>query len=157
MFYGVAPDSQVAEARFPGFDYCNPYHRLRLRRHTHHRRLFRAFDELKLTYHEIYHLCDWEGTLIVRRRYEEQNRVTLRDTTGDEIVQRTEVERMQREMRQHVQRDVVSVRRQEEETTKPEEDLHAADDDAEEDDDEGLEDEDTEAAEDMFSDLEGML
>lgn len=82
----------MPEARFPGLDYTLPYHRLRLRRYPHHRRLFAALDALRLTEQEIYTLCDWEGTLIVRRRYEQQNHIRLRDTTGDEIVQRAERE-----------------------------------------------------------------
>lgn len=97
LFYGNDPGDLTAESRFPGFDYSSPHHRMRLRRHAHHRRLFRAFDDLHSTEHEIYTLCDWEGTLIVRHRYELQNQVRLRDTTGDDILERMERERVKKE------------------------------------------------------------
>lgn len=42
-------------------------------------------DYLGLTRWEIYNLCDWEGTLLVKGRFEQQNNVVLKDTTGDEV------------------------------------------------------------------------
>ncbi|KAJ8607458.1 hypothetical protein MRB53_040308 [Persea americana] len=59
-----------AEARYPGLNYCHPPHRMRLGRFKHHRRLFDAFDNLKLTYREIQDFCCWEGTRWARERYE---------------------------------------------------------------------------------------
>ncbi|KAI9806489.1 MAG: hypothetical protein M1833_003676 [Piccolia ochrophora] len=58
---------------------------MRLSRFTHHRRLFRAFDELGLTKDEILGLCRWEGTRWARESYERQENIKVRDTTGDEI------------------------------------------------------------------------
>ncbi len=81
-FYG-ALDS--VEARYPGLDYTHRPHRMRLGRFMHHRRLFRAFDELGLTDDEILGLCRWEGTRWARESYEKQEGVRVRDTTGDEI------------------------------------------------------------------------
>ncbi|KAI9885627.1 MAG: hypothetical protein M1823_002589 [Watsoniomyces obsoletus] len=81
-FYG-ALDS--VEARYPGLDYTHAPHRMRLGRFVHHRRLFRAFDELGLTDDEILGLCRWEGTRWARESYEKQEGVKVRDTTGDEI------------------------------------------------------------------------
>lgn len=81
-FYG--PGDSL-EAQFPGLDYTNPAHRNRLARFTWHRRLFRVFDELRLTDSEIEALCRWEGTKAARQKYEQDNRCTIRDTTWDEI------------------------------------------------------------------------
>lgn len=81
-FYG---SFESLEAKYPGLDYTHPPHRMRLGRFPHHRRLFRAFDELGLTKNEILSLCRWEGTRWARESYERQERVKIRDTTGDGI------------------------------------------------------------------------
>ncbi|KAK2742500.1 hypothetical protein FQN57_005391 [Myotisia sp. PD_48] len=82
LFYG-ALDS--IEARYPGLDYSYPPHRMRLSRFPYHRRLFRAFDELRLTPAEIESLCRWEGTRSARIRYERDAGIRVRDTTEDDI------------------------------------------------------------------------
>ncbi|KZL87088.1 hypothetical protein CI238_01687 [Colletotrichum incanum] len=79
-FYGHL-DTQ--EAKYPGLDYCNPIHRIRLSRWTWHRRLFRAFDNLRLTPNEIAGLTKWEGTRWAKERYEKEQGITIRDTAGD--------------------------------------------------------------------------
>lgn len=81
-FYGGL---ETVEARYPGLNYSHPPHRKRLSRFPHHARLFRAFDELGLTEHEIGMLCRWEGTLWARQRYERDEGITVQDTTGCEI------------------------------------------------------------------------
>jgi len=82
-FYGEIPS---LESEYPGLDYANRGHRLRLGRFTFHRRLFRAFDALRLTETEIHNLCHWEGTKWAKDRYEKAEGVTIRDTTWDGIV-----------------------------------------------------------------------
>ncbi|KAH0556844.1 hypothetical protein GP486_005370 [Trichoglossum hirsutum] len=82
IFYG---NLDTIEARYPGLDYSHPPHRMRLGRFQWHRRLFRAFDELGLTKDEIASLCRWEGTKWARERYEKDEGVIVRDTTGDDI------------------------------------------------------------------------
>ncbi|KAJ0351940.1 hypothetical protein KNSL1_002928 [Colletotrichum chrysophilum] len=79
-FYGHL-DTQ--EAKYPGLDYCNPIHRIRLSRWTWHRRLFRAFDNLHLTHNEIAGLTKWEGTKWAKERFEKEQGITIRDTAGD--------------------------------------------------------------------------
>lgn len=79
-FYGPL---DCIEAQYPGLDYAHPPHRLRLGRFPWHRRLFRAFDELKLTTEEISELCCWEGTKSARQRYELEEGIIVRDTTGE--------------------------------------------------------------------------
>ncbi|KAJ0164056.1 hypothetical protein CTA2_1836 [Colletotrichum tanaceti] len=79
-FYGHL-DTQ--EAKYPGLDYCNPIHRIRLSRWTWHRRLFRAFDNLRLTPNEIAGLTKWEGTRWAKERYEKEQGIVIRDTAGD--------------------------------------------------------------------------
>ncbi|KAF6829788.1 hypothetical protein CPLU01_07746 [Colletotrichum plurivorum] len=79
-FYGHL-DTQ--EAKYPGLDYCNPIHRIRLSRWTWHRRLFRAFDNLRLTPNEIAALTKWEGTKWAKERYEKEQGIIIRDTAGD--------------------------------------------------------------------------
>ena len=81
-FYGPG---DCLESQFPGLDYTNPAHRNRLVRFTWHRRLFRVFDELRLTNSEIDALCRWEGTKAARQKYERDNHCTIRDTTWDEV------------------------------------------------------------------------
>ena len=81
-FYGDIPS---IESEYPGLDYANRGHRLRLGRFPFHRRLFRAFDALRLTETEIHSLCHWEGTKWAKDRYEKAEGVTIRDTTWDGI------------------------------------------------------------------------
>jgi len=82
-FYGGL---ETVEARYPGLNYSHPPHRKRLGRFPHHARLFRAFDELRLTEHEIGILCRWEGTLWARQRYERDEGIPVLDTTGSDIM-----------------------------------------------------------------------
>lgn len=81
-FYGPI---DCLEAQYPGLDYANSAHRARLGRFSHHRKLFRVFDELRLSDHEIQTLCRWEGTRWARERYEKDEGVVIRDTTWDDI------------------------------------------------------------------------
>ncbi|KAI0171189.1 hypothetical protein BJ166DRAFT_215992 [Pestalotiopsis sp. NC0098] len=81
-FYGHL-DTQ--EAKYPGLDYCNRIHRIRLSRWPWHRRLFRAFDGLRLTNSEISNLTKWEGTKWAKERFERDAGVVIRDTAGDEV------------------------------------------------------------------------
>ena len=81
-FYGSL---DTIEARYPGLNYAHAPHRKRLGRFPHHRRLFDAFDRLGLTDSEIQGFCRWEGTLWARERYERDEGVKVRDTTGMEI------------------------------------------------------------------------
>lgn len=79
-FYGHL---DTPEAKYPGLDYTNPIHRIRLSRWMFHRRLFRAFDALRLTPAEISRLARWEGTKWAKERYEQEQGVRIRDTTAD--------------------------------------------------------------------------
>ncbi|KAI1912901.1 hypothetical protein LOZ53_003116 [Ophidiomyces ophidiicola] len=81
-FYGSL---DCVEAQYPGLDYSFPPHRMRLSRFHHHKRLFKAFDELGLTKDEIASLCRWEGTKSARDRYERDEGIRVRDTTADGI------------------------------------------------------------------------
>lgn len=81
-FYGSLDE---IEAQYPGFDYTFEPHRRRLSRFPWHRKLFRAFDRLRLTFSEISYLCDWDGTKSAREQYEREQGVTIRDTTADDI------------------------------------------------------------------------
>jgi hypothetical protein len=81
-FYGHL---ETQEAKYPGLDYCHPTHRIRLSRWQWHRRLFRAFDALRLTPNEIASLTKWEGTKWAKERYEREQGITIRDTTVDEL------------------------------------------------------------------------
>ena len=81
-FYGPF---DCLEAQYPGLDYGTPAHRLRLSRFPSHRKLFRVFDELRLTDNEIQSLCNWEGTRRARETYETKNRVKIKDTTWNGI------------------------------------------------------------------------
>jgi hypothetical protein len=56
---------------------------MRLGRYTWHRRLFRAFDTLRLTPSEIAGLTKWEGTRWAKEGYEKEHSIKIRDTTGD--------------------------------------------------------------------------
>lgn len=81
-FYGPI---DCLEAQYPGLDYANSAHRVRLGRFSCHRKLFRVFDELRLSDHEIQTLCRWEGTRWARERYEKDEGVIIRDTTWDDV------------------------------------------------------------------------
>ncbi|KAI8623968.1 hypothetical protein F5Y19DRAFT_341858 [Xylariaceae sp. FL1651] len=81
-FYGHL-DTQ--EAKYPGLDYCHPIHRIRLSRWPWHRRLFRAFNSLRLTNAEISGLTKWEGTKWAKERFERDSGIIIRDTAADEI------------------------------------------------------------------------
>lgn len=81
-FYGHL-DTQ--EAKYPGLDYCHPIHRIRLGRWPWHRRLFRAFDGLRLTSSEISNLTKWEGTKWAKERFERDSGIVIRDTAADEV------------------------------------------------------------------------
>ncbi|KAL8956346.1 MAG: hypothetical protein Q9193_006117 [Seirophora villosa] len=82
-FYGHI---DCAEAQYPGLDYATAAHRLRLNRFPYHRRLFQAFDQLRLTNHEIQTICKWEGTRWARERYEKDVGGRVRETTWDDII-----------------------------------------------------------------------
>ncbi|KAI5274516.1 hypothetical protein E4T47_02378 [Aureobasidium subglaciale] len=81
-FYGSL-DS--IEARYPGLNYCHGPHRMRLGRFPHHARLFAAIDDLRITDQEVMDLVRWEGTLWARQRFERDENIKVRDTTGDGI------------------------------------------------------------------------
>jgi hypothetical protein len=81
-FYGHL-DTQ--EAKYPGLDYCGRIHRIRLARWPWHRRLFRAFDGLRLTHSEISNLTKWEGTKWAKERFERDSGITIRDTASDDL------------------------------------------------------------------------
>ncbi|ROW07932.1 hypothetical protein VMCG_03391 [Cytospora schulzeri] len=88
-FYGHL---DTCEAKYPGLDYTNPIHRIRLSRWQWHRRLFRAFDALRLTPNEIAALTKWEGTRWAKERYEREQHTIIRDTAADEMPQWVEPE-----------------------------------------------------------------
>lgn len=88
-FYGHL-DTQ--EAKYPGLDYSHPTHRIRLSRFPWHRRLFRAFDALRLTPAEIAGLTKWEGTKWAKEKFEREQGVTIRDTTADDFPDWVEIE-----------------------------------------------------------------
>ncbi|KAL9116109.1 MAG: hypothetical protein Q9227_000478 [Pyrenula ochraceoflavens] len=81
-FYG---ELGPIETLYPGFDYAYPPHRRRLSRYPNHRRLFRAFDKLRLTESDIWQLCSWEGTKSAKDIYEREQGTKIRDTTLDGI------------------------------------------------------------------------
>lgn len=125
-FYGHL---DTCEAKYPGLDYTNHIHRIRLSRWQWHRRLFRAFDALRLTPNEIASLTKWEGTRWAKERYEREQHTTIRDTASDDMPLWIEPE------------DRTATPGAARQT---EEDLSMVEvDDAEEDEDEGEEDEDS--------------
>ena len=73
------------ESQYPGLDYSNRGHRLRLGQFRYHRKLFAAFDDLRLTRYEIDSLCRWEGTKWAKDKYEREHNAVIRDTTWDDI------------------------------------------------------------------------
>lgn len=84
-FYGHL---DTAEAKYPGLDYNNTTHRIRLSRWQWHRRLFRALDALRLTPNEISGLTKWEGTKWAKERYEREQGGPIRDTAMDGMRER---------------------------------------------------------------------
>ncbi|PHH68841.1 hypothetical protein CDD82_236 [Ophiocordyceps australis] len=86
-FYGHI-DTQ--EAKYPGLDYNHNIHRVRLSRWHWHRRLFRAFDALRLTHSEIAGLTKWEGTKWAKEKFEKEQGIVIRDTTADGLVDWTQ-------------------------------------------------------------------
>jgi hypothetical protein len=81
-YYGP---SECLESQYPGLDYSNKNHRLRLGQFHYHRKLFLAFDALRLTRQEINTICTWEGTRAAKRKYEAESGSVIKDTTFDEI------------------------------------------------------------------------
>ncbi|KAI1656957.1 hypothetical protein F4813DRAFT_390298 [Daldinia decipiens] len=88
-FYGHL-DTQ--EAKYPGLDYTHRIHRIRLSRWQWHRRLFRAFDALRLTDSEIASLTKWEGTKWAKERFERDSGIVIKDTAFDDIAEWVEPE-----------------------------------------------------------------
>lgn len=81
-FYGSL---NCVEAQYPGLDYSFGAHRQRLGRFPHHKRLFKAFDELGLTKNEIYSICQWEGTKSAKDKYEKDAGRKITDTTLEDV------------------------------------------------------------------------
>jgi hypothetical protein len=73
------------EARYPGLDYTNRIHRIRLCRWQNHRKLFHAFDVLRLTPSEISSLTRWEGTKWAKDNHERMRREPVRNTAADHM------------------------------------------------------------------------
>ncbi|KAG4265055.1 hypothetical protein LB506_001118 [Fusarium annulatum] len=92
-FYGHL-DTQ--EAKYPGLDYTHHTHRIRLSRWQWHRRLFRAFDSLKLTGAEIAGLTKWEGTKWAKEKYEKEQGYVIHDTTADGFPDWADIEHLPR-------------------------------------------------------------
>ena len=99
-FYGHL---ETPEAKYPGLDYSHPTHRIRLSRWQWHRRLFRAFDALRLTPSEIANLTKWEGTKWAKERYEREQGITIHDTTADCFPDRIKVDYPTPPVRSHRQ------------------------------------------------------
>lgn len=59
---------------------------MRLGRFPHHARLFDTIDKLGITNQEVMDLARWEGTLWARQRFERDEGIKVRDTTGDGII-----------------------------------------------------------------------
>ncbi|KAK7416333.1 hypothetical protein QQX98_005278 [Neonectria punicea] len=97
-FYGHL---ETQEAKYPGLDYTHRTHRIRLARWPWHRRLFRAFDGLRLTDAEIAGLTKWEGTKWAKEKFEREQGITIRDTTADGFPDWTEIEDHPREIETH--------------------------------------------------------
>ncbi|KAI1147194.1 hypothetical protein F4825DRAFT_471777 [Nemania diffusa] len=144
-FYGHL-DTQ--EAKYPGLDYCHPIHRIRLGRWPWHRRLFRAFDSLRLTNAEIAGLTKWEGTKWAKDRFERDSGITIRDTAADDIASWVEPE----------ERYPIAKQQEEEDDEEDEEDEEQDEDEEEEDegDENDLGDEDMEAEEESEGELESI-
>ena len=76
-------DSQ--EAQYPGLDYTNPAHRLRLKSFPYHHKLFTVFDKLRLTEGEINNLCKWHGTKRSREEFEKKHHLRIAETTWEGV------------------------------------------------------------------------
>ncbi|KAH7156501.1 hypothetical protein EDB81DRAFT_392984 [Dactylonectria macrodidyma] len=87
-FYGHL---ETQEAKYPGLDYTHRTHRIRLARWPWHRRLFRAFDGLRLTDSEIAGLTKWEGTKWAKEKFEREQGINILDTTADGFPDWTEI------------------------------------------------------------------
>ena len=81
-FYGLSDDD---ESQYPGLDYADANHRLRLSSFPYHHQLFKAFDNLRLTDIEIYTLCKWHGTKRSKDEFERKHNVKIEDTTWDDV------------------------------------------------------------------------
>ncbi|KAI5467548.1 hypothetical protein BGZ63DRAFT_345228 [Mariannaea sp. PMI_226] len=97
-FYGHL-DTQ--EAKYPGLDYTHRTHRIRLSRWSWHRRLFRAFDALRLTNAEIAGLTKWEGTKWAKDKFEREQGIKIRDTTADGFPDWAEIQDESHEVQNH--------------------------------------------------------
>lgn len=95
-FYGHL---DTEEAKYPGLNYSHPTHRVRLSRWPWHRRLFRAFDSLRLTESEISTLTRWEGTKWAKEKYETEQGVKIKDTTDEGFPDWTECIEVQQPVR----------------------------------------------------------
>ncbi|KAI0007612.1 hypothetical protein F4779DRAFT_496566 [Xylariaceae sp. FL0662B] len=122
-FYGHL-DTQ--EAKYPGLDYCHPIHRIRLSRWQWHRRLFRAFDALRLTESEIAGLTKWEGTKWAKERFERDSGIIIRDTLSDDIADWVEPEDRPQPMRARTSTEPDDL--DEEATATPDEDMEREED-----------------------------
>ncbi|KAL1843714.1 hypothetical protein VTJ49DRAFT_95 [Mycothermus thermophilus] len=133
-FYGHL---DTPEAKYPGLDYTHPIHRIRLSRWPWHRRLFRAFDGLRLTHAEISNLTKWEGTKWAKERFERDQGIRIRDTTADGFPNYANpndpysAQALQRAASQETEDDPI-----------PEDDENAQEDDEDEDEEEEEEDDD---------------
>lgn len=81
-FYGGLEDP---ESLYPGLDYFNPNHRLRLQTFPHHAKLFKAMDALRLTETEVYALCKWHGSKKAKFEHERRHGIKIRDTTWEGV------------------------------------------------------------------------
>ncbi|KAB8754767.1 hypothetical protein FH972_026556 [Carpinus fangiana] len=87
-FYGPDDARNTLEGKYPGYDYTFPPHRRRLEQWPHHKALFEAMDQLRLSPLEIKQLCCWQGTLAAKHQFEEKNNTKVEDTTGKSVYQR---------------------------------------------------------------------
>ncbi|RYC57841.1 hypothetical protein CHU98_g8373 [Xylaria longipes] len=151
-FYGHL-DTQ--EAKYPGLDYCHPIHRIRLSRWPWHRRLFRAFDALRLTNSEIATLTKWEGTKWAKDRFERDSGIAIRDTAADDILPWSEPEdrvRASANASGETPRAISQELREEEEEDEEEDE----EDEEDEEEEEHITDEDMEAEEESDGELESI-
>ncbi|KAM5355251.1 hypothetical protein ACJ41O_001897 [Fusarium nematophilum] len=95
-FYGHL---ETQEAKYPGLDYTHTTHRIRLSRWQWHRRLFRAFDGLRLTNSEIAGLTKWEGTKWAKEKFEKEQGYTIHDTAADGFPDWSDIENLPRSSR----------------------------------------------------------
>ncbi|TRX88751.1 hypothetical protein FHL15_010321 [Xylaria flabelliformis] len=154
-FYGHL-DTQ--EAKYPGLDYCHPIHRIRLSRWPWHRRLFRAFDGLRLTNSEIANLTKWEGTKWAKDRFERDSGVTIRDTAADDILPWSEPEDRVRASGETPRAISEEIREEEEEEQEQEQEIEEEEEEEEEEEieEEEIIDEEMEAEEESDEELESV-